>query len=68
MEVPAFSGRKYEYVAERLGHLVGTDLYDAYLDGQMSTTGLRKLFLTYIERAGVARETYVQLVARLRAK
>ena len=68
MEVPAFSGRKYEYVAERLGYLVGTDLYDAYLDGQMSTTGLRKLFLTYIERAGVARETYVQLVARLRAK
>jgi len=68
MAVPAFSGRKYEYVAERLGYLVGTDLYDAYLDGKMNTAGLRKLFLTHIEQAGVARETYAQLVARLGAK
>src|ERR1019366_2437715 len=32
---PAFTGRKYEYVAEQLGHLTGTDLYDAYIDGRL---------------------------------
>jgi hypothetical protein len=64
---PDFSGRKYEYAAERMGYLLGTDLYDAYIDGRMNTTGLRKLFLTHIERAGVARTTYAQLFTRLRA-
>ena len=68
LQSPSFTGRKYEYVAERLGHLTGTDLYDAYLEGRLNTTALRKLFLTHIEQPGVARETYVQLVKRLRSK
>jgi Haem-binding uptake, Tiki superfamily, ChaN len=68
MQVPAFTGRKYDYVAQRLGYLTGTDLYDAYLEGRLTTTALRKLFLTHIERPGVARETYVQLAVRLRSK
>src|SRR5467141_4893822 len=29
---PAFAGRKYEYAAEQLGYLAGTDLYDAYIE------------------------------------
>jgi hypothetical protein len=62
----AFTGRKYEFALERLGHLVGTDLYDAYLEGRLNTGSLRKLFLTHIERAGVAFETYTQLSTRLR--
>jgi len=62
----AFTGRKYEFVLERLGHLVGTDLYDAYLEGRLNTGSLRKLFLTHIERTGVAFETYLQLSTRLR--
>ena len=68
LQSPSFTGRKYEYVAERLGYLAGTDLYDAYLEGRLTTTALRKLFLTHIEMPGVARETYVQLFCRLRSK
>ena len=68
LQSPSFTGRKYEYAAERLGYLTGTDLYDAYLEGRLTTTALRKLFLTHIEMPGVARETYVQLVCRLRSK
>jgi uncharacterized iron-regulated protein len=64
---PAFTGRKYEYVAEQLGHLAGTDLYDAYIEGRLSTANLRKLFLTHIEEPGVARKAYVQLRTRLRS-
>jgi hypothetical protein len=56
-----FAGRKREYVVERLGYLLGTDLYDAYIEGCVNTGGLRKLFLTHIERPGVARDTYLQL-------
>ncbi len=65
---PVFSGQKYEYVAEQLGYLTGNDLYDAYLEGRLTTAALRKLFLTHIEQPGVAREAYVQLRTRLRAE
>jgi len=64
---PAFSGRKYEYVAEQLGYLTGNDLYDAYLEGRLTTAALRKLFLIHIEQPGVAREAYIQLKMRLRS-
>jgi uncharacterized iron-regulated protein len=66
-QAPAFTGRKYEYAAEQLGYLTGTDLYDAYIEGRLTTTALRKLFLTHVEEPGVAREAYVQLRTRLRS-
>jgi hypothetical protein len=66
-QAPACNGRKYEYIAEQLGYLTGNDLYDAYLEGRLTTAGLRKLFLAHIELPGAARESYVQLRARLRA-
>jgi uncharacterized iron-regulated protein len=64
---PPFSGRKYEYVAEQLGYLAGNDLYDAYLEGRLTTAALRKLFLAHIEEPGVAREAYAHLRTRLRS-
>ena len=64
--VPAFTGRQYEYAAQQLGYLTGNDLYDAYLEGRLTTAALRKLFLTHIEQPGVAHEAYVQLRAHLR--
>ncbi len=66
-QAPAFTGRKYEYVAEQLGYLTGTDLYDAYIEGRLTTAALRKLFLTHIEEPGLACEAYVQLRRRLRS-
>jgi len=63
---PAFTGRQYEYVVQQLGHLTGNDLYDAYLEGRLTTAALRQLFLTHIEQPGVARAAYVQLRAQLR--
>jgi hypothetical protein len=64
---PAFTGHKYEYVAQQLGYLTGTDLYDAYIEGRLTTAALRKLFLTHIEQPGLARATYVRLRTRLRS-
>jgi len=68
LQPPAFTGPKYEFVLERLGYLTGTDLYDAYIEGRLNTGALRKLFLTHIERPGVAVETYLQLGSRLGSK
>jgi hypothetical protein len=65
-QAPAFTGRKYEYVARQLGYLIGTDLYDAYIEGRLTTAALRKLFLTHIEQPGLARAAYVRLQSRLR--
>ena len=65
-QAPAFTGHVYEFVAEQLGYLTGNDLYDAYLEGRLTTAALRKLFLAHIEEPGVAREAYVQLRTRLR--
>ena len=64
---PPFTGHKCEYIAEQLGYLAGNDLYDAYLEGRVTTAALRKLFLTHIEQPGIAREAYTQLRARLRS-
>ena len=64
---PDFTGHKYEYAAEQLGYLAGNDLYDAYLEGRMTTAALRKLFLTHIEQPRVAPAAYVQLRTRLRS-
>ena len=65
-QAPTFTGRKYEYVAKQLGYLAGTDLYDAYLEGRLTTAALRKLFLAHIEQPDVARDAYMQLRTRLR--
>jgi hypothetical protein len=62
----AFTGRKYEYITERLGYLAGNDLYDAYLEGRLTPAALRKLFLAHIDEPGVARETYFHQIRRLR--
>ena len=64
---PAFTGHKYEYVARQLGYLTGTDLYDAYIEGRLTTAALRKLFLTHIEQPGLAHAAYVRLQTRLRS-
>lgn len=64
--VLAFTGRKWEYVTQQLGYLLGNDLYDAYLEGRVGAGLLRRLFLEHLEEPGAAREAYASLNARLR--
>jgi hypothetical protein len=62
----AFTGRKREHVMQRLGCLLGNDLYDAYIDGRVSPAALRRLFLAHLEQPGAAGEVYAHLNSRLR--
>jgi hypothetical protein len=64
--VLAFTGRKWEYVTQQLGYLLGNDLYDGYIDGRIGAAALRRLFLAHLEEPGAAREAYAHLNARLR--
>ncbi len=64
--VLAFTGRKWEYVTEQLGCLLGNDLYDAYIDGRIGPGALRRLFLAHIEEPGAAGKLYANLKARLK--
>ena len=60
------SGPKFEYITRALGHLMGCDLYDAYLEGRVTPGFVRSLFLTHVEEPGTARDTYFGLVHQLR--
>ncbi len=62
----AFSGRMWEYVTERLGCLLGNDLFDAYIEGRIGPAALRRLFLAHLEEPGAASQVYAHLQARLR--
>ncbi len=64
--VLAFTGRRWEYVTQQLGYLLGNDLYDAYLEGRVGAAALRRLFLAHLEEPDMAREAYANLNARLR--
>jgi len=64
--VLSFTGRKREYVADRLGMLLGNDLYDAYIEGRIGAAALRRIFLTHLEEPGAARTAYANLNARLK--
>jgi Haem-binding uptake, Tiki superfamily, ChaN len=64
--VLSFTGPKWEYITEALGSLVGSDLYDAYIEGRISSSALRHLFLSHIEQPGAASQVYANLNARLK--
>jgi hypothetical protein len=45
---------------------LGSDLYDAYIDGHVGPAALRRLFLAHLEEPGAAGEVYANLSTRLR--
>ena len=61
------AGEKLEYVTRQLGYLLGSELYNGYLEGRVTRGSLRRLFLTHLGQPGAARETYFSLVRKLRA-
>jgi Haem-binding uptake, Tiki superfamily, ChaN len=60
------SGLRFEYLTQELGYMIGTDLYDAYLQGRVTRSAVRQLFLTHLREPGSARQTYFTLAYQLR--
>jgi hypothetical protein len=60
-----WAGARSEQAAEKLGYILGSDLYDAYLEGRVTRGMIRQLFLTRLESAGEARYAYFNLAYKL---
>jgi uncharacterized iron-regulated protein len=58
---------RFDATAEKLGYTLGSQLYDAYLRGCISRSGLRQLFLARIEEPGQARKTCWEVARKVRA-
>ncbi len=61
------TGKQFDYVTQTLGDLLGTDIYDAYLEGRLTRTAVRHLFLTHLEQPGAARQAYFSIANKVRA-
>jgi hypothetical protein len=60
------TGEKFQYCTQQLGYMLGTDLYDAYLEGEVTPRFLKKLFLIHLEEPGLAPAAYFSIVKKIR--
>jgi len=54
----------FDCAAQKLGYMLGSELYDAYLRGGVSRTALRHLFLAHIEEPGKAWQVVQEIVRK----
>ena len=65
-EQALFTGAKFAVATEKLGYMLGSELYDAYLAGHLSKRYIRSLFFRKLH-GPAARSTYFQIVRKARA-
>jgi hypothetical protein len=58
---------KRESAAQDLGYRIGSQIYDSYLAGKISPSGLRRLFLAHLDAPGMARKVCAAVLAKLRS-
>ena len=63
-----FQGDKFLFVTRKLGALLGSELFGAYVAGRVSRRYVRSLFFRKLHLAGVAEESYFQCVGRVRTR
>jgi Haem-binding uptake, Tiki superfamily, ChaN len=56
----------FESTSREWGYHLGSMLYDAYLAGRVTPSGLRRLFLTHLDEPGVARKVCKAVITRVR--
>jgi hypothetical protein len=62
------TGDRLEYATRQLGYMLGSDLYDAYLEGTVSRRYLKSVYLAHLEDPGAAARTYFAVVRKVRRK
>ena len=60
-----YRGAKADYAARRLGYILGSDLYDAYIGGRVAKRFLRSLFFRKLDAPGAARAAYYAAVRKV---
>jgi Haem-binding uptake, Tiki superfamily, ChaN len=62
-----YQGEKFDFATRTLGHILGGELYDAYIAGRIAKRTLHQLFFRDLDAAGAARSAYFALVRRVQA-
>jgi Haem-binding uptake, Tiki superfamily, ChaN len=60
-----FTGERFDFATRQLGHMLGTELYDAYVAGRVGKRFLRSLFFRKSDDANGARDFYFAVVRRI---
>jgi hypothetical protein len=58
---------EFDASAQKLGYALGSELYNAYLRGSVSRTGLRHWFLSHIDQPGEAARTFTEILNKTRS-
>src|SRR5579862_3609262 len=58
---------RFESTAQSWGYRIGSQIYDAYLAGKVTSTGLRRLFLAHLNEPGLARKVCATVISKLRS-
>ena len=58
---------KFESSAQDWGYRIGQQIYQAYLDGKVSPSGVRRLFLAHLNEPGLARKVVATVISKLRS-
>src|SRR5579864_3840777 len=62
-----YVGEKFDFVTRQLGYMLGSQLYNAYLQGKIAKRYLRALYFRSLDSLGTPRETYFAIISRLHA-
>jgi hypothetical protein len=65
LEGRAYTGEKLEYATAKLGYMLGSDLYDAYLEGRVTKRFVKDLLLHHLDQPGSAEKAYFSLVRKV---
>jgi hypothetical protein len=61
-----YTGEKLRFVSGLLGQSLGTELYEAYLEGRVNRRYIRALYLRRLDKPNVSKLIYFQLARRTR--
>jgi hypothetical protein len=61
-------GEPFQFLTRQLGYLLGSELYDGYLEGRVAKRFLRSLFFRSLDRSGVPRTVYFATQRKLRRR
>lgn len=62
----AYRDDRFVFVTCRLGQMLGSELYDAYVAGRLSKRWIRSLFFRKLAAPGSAKKMYFDIVRRIR--
>ncbi len=61
-----YRDERFVFVTARLGQILGSELYDAYVAGRLSKRWIRSLYFRRLAAPGSARKMYFDIVRRVR--